>query len=312
MKSEYDILLKLVARAFYREGLDLCYVSEIPRSKMLKYETAGLIISTLDSLSRVDWIEENNLIANMRLNPRLQRVVIHFLEQEHFIMRVYVREKRPSTVIFDSSQILNRGGKVHSFVKIDYLSFVDSVQLRLHNTRSHLCCELARLRYTIKPKSAMTNKLELKKSESEVDCLNHSNFDNKTMLKPILYDANILVDQSTHLKQIKDMIRRFEHQLRPITNQLNRLNEFSAPNCGTFKSWFNKIAINNQRFSETFEKTSKISGAKSLQDVNHRKKQYIVGIKKKYKYTGLSMVEVTEIEEYNNLIQDINLKWESI
>jgi hypothetical protein len=227
-----------------------------------------------------EWIEEDNLAANTRLDYGLLKCIMRFLEQEHFITRVHVREKDPCTVVTHGGQISMRGGKVHTFATIDYLSFVDSIRLRIHLIRSYLCNELETIDHELR--YICSQSFESKKSNPEyifepaVSIRGTDIYYNNKSETDYEIDSSMISENykrpselSTRKIQICDLIVRFNEQLEPITDQLSKLNTHKTPNCGTFENWIQKISLNNKTFSDTKNKITRFSTLESTKRLSN-------------------------------------------
>jgi len=270
MISEYRYLVKLVARAFYSENIYLQDIIEKDHSKNLMNETAGICIAILDKLVEEEWIEENNLSVNLRIDSELLRCVMQFFEKEHFIHRIYIREKLCFTVITKDRQIITENGKVYTFVSLDYPGFIDSIRMRFHVIRSNLCHQLNKLNLSMKNchyqcvKKAeffMDNKdcLIIQKTEFSSSYIKTPSCDlfltkfNEVNQKITL---NLLCDGSKNnyddfglRDTLSDIITRFDDQLKPITEQLIKLSKFKTLDKLSLENWFRKISKKRERNS---------------------------------------------------------------
>jgi len=141
MYTNYKTLVRMVARVFYSDNIRLLY-KEKNRFKILKYDTAGLMILVLDILTEEDWIDEEELAIKTKLNCQLLRIIIRFLYQEHCIRREFLKNNKNKCNFISGMKYDWKIKKTRVFVSINYQSFTKMVRLRLNLIRSKLYSEL--------------------------------------------------------------------------------------------------------------------------------------------------------------------------
>jgi len=105
---------------------------------MDKVDRRGMAVLILDTLTRMQWVKEEDLAARLKLHPKQLRRTLRFLEQELLVRREHRREKPPPRPNLPEADEAARRPHTYSYCCIDYAQAIDMTRLRLHHMRKKL------------------------------------------------------------------------------------------------------------------------------------------------------------------------------
>ncbi|WCJ22005.1 Transcription factor TFIIE alpha subunit [Euphorbia peplus] len=262
----FNRLVKLVARAFY----DDFTTKGDNQPKMGRSDNRGIAVVVLDTLTRKQWVREEDLAKELKLHSKQLRRILRFFEEEKLVTRDHRKETAKGAKIYSAAvaatadQQTTREGEekiklhTHSYCCLDYSQICDVVRYRLHRMKKKLKDELESkntVQEYICPKCARRyTALDALRLVSLVDEFFHCES----------CDGELVAESDTLAKQeggdgdgddnarrrrrekLKDMLQKLEVQLKPLLEQLNRVKDLDAPEFGSLQSW-ESIARRNSK-----------------------------------------------------------------
>ncbi|MQL81768.1 hypothetical protein Taro_014236 [Colocasia esculenta] len=151
MTEPFNRLVKLAARAFY----DDFTTKADNQPKTGRGENRGLAVVVLDSLTKRQWVREEDLAKSLKLHTKQLRRTLRFFEEEKLVTRDHRKETAKGSKIFsaavaataDGQQTAKEGDEkmkihTHSYCCLDYAQIYDVVRYRLHRMKKKLKDEL--------------------------------------------------------------------------------------------------------------------------------------------------------------------------
>ncbi|XP_057505584.1 uncharacterized protein LOC130788895 [Actinidia eriantha] len=245
----FNRLVKLAARAFYDDK----------SAKTERSDDKGFAVVVLDALTRRQWVREENLAKDLKLNLKKLRKTLHFFEEEKLITRCYRKESTEGAKLYSAAVAAAAGHqtrrdgddkiKLHtqSYCCLDYAQIYDVVRYKLHHMKKKL-----------------KDELENKNSVQEYICPNcrkrYDAFDAPRLLSiaddsfhcescngEVVVDSQKLANQESgdgddnatrqHRDKLKDLLQKLDVQLKPLTDQLSILKDLPAPEFGSLQAW---------------------------------------------------------------------------
>ncbi|KAL1560753.1 transcription initiation factor IIE subunit alpha-like isoform X1 [Salvia divinorum] len=252
----FNRLVKLAARAFYD---DITTKGE-NQQKTGRSDNRGIAVVVLDTLTKRQWVREEDLAKDLKLHTKQLRRTLRFFEEEKLVTRDHRKETAKGAKVYNAavaatgdSQQTGREGDdkqkmhVHSYCCLDYAQIYDVVRYRLHRMKKKL-----------------KDELESKNTIQEYVCPNcgkrYTALDALQLVSP--YDEyfhcescnGVLVAESDKLAiqdlgdgddnarkhrhdKIKDMLSKMEVQLKPLIDQLARVKDLPIPEYGNLQAW---------------------------------------------------------------------------
>mmetsp|Transcript_17360 Transcript_17360/g.44111 ORF Transcript_17360/g.44111 Transcript_17360/m.44111 type:complete len:462 (-) Transcript_17360:188-1573(-) len=242
-------LVRLAARCFYSGQVP---PPDTTRNKRKGMDTRGLAVVALDALTRREWVEEDELAADLKINPHVLRKTLRVLEDEQFLRREHRKFKDKQKAEEAAAAGEERKplyAKTQSLCCIDYPRVVEILQLRIHLMRKKLKdeleeadpimtyrCGMCRKTYTsfdaVRLLSFTDHKLHCEDCESEVE--QELGADGETGDD----------DQRRARKQMRKKLQaKMEMQLKPLLSQLNEVKGVDPPDYGFHQDWTREQAL---------------------------------------------------------------------
>lgn len=270
--SGYKKLVKLASRAFFA-GPCPPREAEAPqpssRNKFAKVDTTGLAIIVLDTLTRKEWIKEDELADELKLHPKMLRRCMRYLEQEGFVQREHRKEtkrgaKRDAVTLAaavtaapaadDEDEIEGPARSyTHSYCALDYAVLFDSLQYRLHVMRKTIKEEL-------EGKDPMQNYLcpspQCQSQYSSLDALSLPVSEEGefccercgAVLQQVFAPGKAGDDAARRQRRetMRALQSKMEAQLRPLVELVTALRDVTPPDFGSLNDWAIN-SLNEQR-----------------------------------------------------------------
>ncbi|KAJ1695308.1 hypothetical protein LUZ63_012006 [Rhynchospora breviuscula] len=252
----FNRLVKLAARAFY----DDITMKGDNQPKTGRGDNRGIAVVVLDALARRQWVREEDLAKALKLHSKQLRRILRFFEEEKFVTRDHRKESAKGAKIFSAAVAAATGkghqtGKegeekvkihTHSYCCLDYAQIYDVVRYRIHKMKKKLKDELDS-RNTVQTYVCPN----CGKRYSAFDALQLISFtddvfhcercDGELVAESDKLAADEMGDgddsRSRRREKLKDLLKRIEEQLNPLTIQLNRVKDLPVPDFGTLQQW---------------------------------------------------------------------------
>ncbi|RYQ92578.1 hypothetical protein Ahy_B09g098805 isoform B [Arachis hypogaea] len=256
MVEHYNKLVKLVARAFYD---DLTSKGD-NQPKSGRSDNRGIAVVILDALTRRQWVREEDLAKDLKLHTKQLRRTLRFFEEEKIITRFHRKETAKGAKIFsaavaatvDAQHPTKEGEEkvklhTHSYCCLDYAQIYDVVRYRLHRMKHKLKDELDN-KNTVQEYICTTcgkryNALDaLRLISFEDDDFHCESCNGKLEIESdkIAAQDGGDVDENARRRRrekLKDMLQKLESELKPLTDQLNRVKDLPVPDFGNLQAW---------------------------------------------------------------------------
>ncbi|XP_057735421.1 uncharacterized protein LOC130950842 isoform X1 [Arachis stenosperma] len=256
MVEHYNKLVKLVARAFYE---DLTSKGD-NQPKSGRSDNRGIAVVILDALTRRQWVREEDLAKDLKLHTKQLRRTLRFFEEEKIITRFHRKETAKGAKIFsaavaatvDAQHPTKEGEEkvklhTHSYCCLDYAQIYDVVRYRLHRMKHKLKDELDN-KNTVQEYICTTcgkryNALDaLRLISFEDDDFHCESCNGKLEIESdkIAAQDGGDVDENARRRRrekLKDMLQKLESELKPLTDQLNRVKDLPVPDFGNLQAW---------------------------------------------------------------------------
>lgn len=232
----FNRLVKLVARAFYDDKT----TKGDNQPKVGRGDNHGIGVVVLDSLTRRQWVKEDDLSKCLKVHSKQLRKTLRFFEEEKLVSRV---DRKEGGAKEGEEKIKPR---THSYWNLDYAQIYDVVRYRLHRMKKKLKDELDN-KNTV-PEYICSN---CKKRYNALDALQLISPDgesfqcescNGELVEKIdklaaqeVGDGNDNARRRRH-EEAEDMLKKIEVQLKPIMEQLNRVKDLPPPEFETFEA----------------------------------------------------------------------------
>ncbi|XP_047330797.1 general transcription factor IIE subunit 1-like [Impatiens glandulifera] len=252
----FNRLVKLAARAFYD---DITTKGENQQPKTMRSDNRGIAVVILDALTRRQWVREEDLAKDLKLHSKQLRRTLRFFEEEKLVTRDHRKESAKGAKIHNAAVAavadgqFNRDGDdkiklhTHSYCCLDYAQIFDVVRYRLQRMRKKLKDELDN-RNTIQEyicpncgkRYNALDALQLMSPEDE-------DFHCESCNGALVAESDKLAAQETgdgdenarrrRRDKLKDMLQKMEEQLKPLSEQLNRVKDLPVPEFGPLAAW---------------------------------------------------------------------------
>ena len=223
-------------------------------SPPLQHTFKGLAVLLIDYLAsaKVDgYADEVTISADLRLSQKNVRKALRYLESERLVAAESVKFsfKRRNAEEVDDPEVEERKRKeTHVFWCIDYPRLVDTLRLKLHKvkeTLKHQVEGIQALQKYICPRcGAQFSSLDaialLDPTTGVFRCEDCGGELTEMVEGPSASTAGAGASSSLRERQtfFKDLLARFEVQLKPILDQLEKLREVSPPDYGPLQDWY--------------------------------------------------------------------------
>ncbi|RHN42063.1 putative transcription initiation factor IIE subunit alpha, TFIIEalpha/SarR/Rpc3 HTH [Medicago truncatula] len=150
MIEPYNKLVKLAARAFYDDPTS----KGDDQPKTGRSDNRGIDVVILDALTRKQWVREEDLAKDLKLNTKELRRRLQSFAEEKIITRDQRKETAKGAKIYSAAVAATADatkGKMgeekvklhtHSYCCLDYAQIYDVVRYRLHHMKHKLKDEL--------------------------------------------------------------------------------------------------------------------------------------------------------------------------
>lgn len=251
----FNRLVKLAARAFYD---DITTKGE-NQPKTMRSDNRGIAVVILDALTRRQWVREEDLAKDLKLHSKQLRRTLRFFEEEKLVTRDHRKESAKGAKLHNAAVAavadgqFNRDGDdkiklhTHSYCCLDYAQIFDVVRYRLQRMKKKLKDELDN-RNTIQEyicpncgkRYNALDALQLISPEDE-------DFHCESCNGALVAESDKLAAQETgdgdenarrrRRDKLKDMLQKMEEQLKPLSEQLNRVKDLPVPEFGPLAAW---------------------------------------------------------------------------
>ncbi|GAA0148045.1 general transcription factor [Lithospermum erythrorhizon] len=265
----FNRLVKLAARAFY----DDITKGDNP-SKNTRSDNRGIAVVVLDALTRRQWVREEDLAKDLKLQTKQLRRTLRFFEQEKLIAVDHRKETAKSAKIYNSAfndnnnyyvhsangngngSSINNGGNgmgddkvkmhTHSYCCLDYAQIHDVVRYRLHRMRKYLRDQLDDKNkiqeYLCSDCGKKYNALDVSRLISMEDMNFHCERCNAELVAEMDNAGEGAGEGDDNARKrsrekYNDMLNRMEVQLKPLVEQLNRVKDLAVPELGSLQAW---------------------------------------------------------------------------
>ncbi|XP_022759084.1 general transcription factor IIE subunit 1-like [Durio zibethinus] len=253
----FNRLVKLAGRAFY----DDVTTKGDNQPKTGRGDNRGIAVVVLDALTRRQWVREEDLAKELKLHSKQLRRTLRLFEEEKLVTRDHRRETAKGAKIYSAAVAATgdsqQGGKdgeekiklhTHSYCCLDYAQTYDVVRYRLHRMRKKLKDELENKNtvqeYVCRPGCGKRyNALDALRLVSMEDEYFHCERCNGELVaesdKLAAQDGGDGDDNARRRRRekLKDMLQKMEVQLKPLTDQLNRVKDLPIPEFGSLQAW---------------------------------------------------------------------------
>ncbi|XVF31748.1 hypothetical protein REPUB_Repub17cG0018700 [Reevesia pubescens] len=243
----FNRLVKLAARAFY----DDVTTKGDNQPKMGRGDNRGIAVVVLDALTRRQWVREEDLAKELKLHSKQLRRILRLFEEEKLVTRDHRKETAKGAKVYSAAVAATadtlHGGKegeekiklhTHSYCCLDYAQVYDVVRYRLHRMKKKLKDELED-KNTVQEYNAL-DALRLVSLEDEYFHCERCNGE-------LVAESDKLAAQEVgdgddnarrrRREKLKDMLQKIEVQLKPLTEQLNRVKDLPIPEFGSLQAW---------------------------------------------------------------------------
>eukprot|EP00244_Chara_vulgaris_P014469 TRINITY_DN9071_c0_g1_i2.p1 TRINITY_DN9071_c0_g1~~TRINITY_DN9071_c0_g1_i2.p1 ORF type:complete len:559 (+),score=161.15 TRINITY_DN9071_c0_g1_i2:41-1717(+) len=263
-------LVKLIARAFYDD--------EIPprpanRPKSDKSDNKGIAVVILDALTRREWVKEEDLARQLCIHPKQLRRTLRVLEEEMIVIREHRRESVKSTKVLQAAMgatsapspqegdLPTGQGRLHthSYCCLDYAQIYDVIRYRLHRAKRKIKDELEDrnvLQEYVCPNPSCRRRysaLDALRLISLTDELFHCEGCNADLVAESDKLAAAAAgeggeDNADNARRkrrelLKEMLHKLEKQLKPLTDQVEKIKDLTPPDFGPLAEWVANTAL---------------------------------------------------------------------
>ncbi|XVF31746.1 hypothetical protein REPUB_Repub17cG0018700 [Reevesia pubescens] len=252
----FNRLVKLAARAFY----DDVTTKGDNQPKMGRGDNRGIAVVVLDALTRRQWVREEDLAKELKLHSKQLRRILRLFEEEKLVTRDHRKETAKGAKVYSAAVAATadtlHGGKegeekiklhTHSYCCLDYAQVYDVVRYRLHRMKKKLKDELEDKNtvqeYVCPGCGKRYNALDALRLVSLEDEYFHCERCNGELVA----ESDKLAAQEVgdgddnarrrRREKLKDMLQKIEVQLKPLTEQLNRVKDLPIPEFGSLQAW---------------------------------------------------------------------------
>ncbi|CAL9213547.1 unnamed protein product [Arabidopsis halleri] len=250
-------LVRLVARAFYDD-----YTTKSDhQQKSARSDNRGIAAVVLDALARRQWVREEDLAKDLQLHAKQLRKIIRLFEEEKLIMRDHRKETAKGAKMYSAAVAATTDGRAedkvklhtHSYCCLDYAQICDVVRFRLHRMKKRLKDELEDKNtvqeYGCPNCQRKYNALDaLRLISMEDDSFHCENCNGELVVECNKLTSEEVVDGDDNARRrrrekLKNMLQKLEVQMKPLTDQLNRVKDLPIPEFGSFLAWEARAAM---------------------------------------------------------------------
>ncbi|KAK6946972.1 TFIIEalpha/SarR/Rpc3 HTH domain [Dillenia turbinata] len=254
--NPFKRLVKLAARAFY----DDISTKGDNQPKTGRSDNRGLVVVVLDALTRRQWAREEDLAKELKLHSKQLRRTLRFLEEEKMVSRDHRKETAKGAKMYNAAIAATTDGQqngkeheekiklhTHSYCCLDYAQIYDVVRYRIHRLRKKIKDELEdknTVQEYICPNCGKRyNALDALRLVSMDDEDFHCESCNAALVaesdKLAAQDIGDGDDNARRRRRekLKDMLQKMEIQLKPLTEQLNRVKDLPVPEYRGLQAW---------------------------------------------------------------------------
>eukprot|EP00252_Welwitschia_mirabilis_P019576 TRINITY_DN4565_c0_g1_i3.p1 TRINITY_DN4565_c0_g1~~TRINITY_DN4565_c0_g1_i3.p1 ORF type:complete len:432 (-),score=130.71 TRINITY_DN4565_c0_g1_i3:866-2161(-) len=219
-----------------------------------------MAVVVLDSLTRRQWVKEDDLAKELKLHSKQLRRILRFFEEERLITRDHRRETAKGAKAFSAAVAATADGQqngketeekmklhTHSYCCIDYAQIYDVVRYRIHrmkkrlkdeledrNTLQEYTCRNCNRRY-----SALDALLLVSYNEDSFHC---ENCNTELVAESDKLAAEEKGDgddngRRRRREKLRELLDKMEVQLKPLTEQLAKVKDLPVPDFGTLLQW---------------------------------------------------------------------------
>ncbi|XP_061999486.1 transcription initiation factor IIE subunit alpha-like [Rosa rugosa] len=244
----FNRLVKLAARALYDD--DIATYSSKGANSQLKsgrsVENRGIGVVVLEALSRRQWVREEDLAKDLKLNSKQLRRTLQFFEEEKLVTRDHRKERHAKKEGEEKIKL-----HTYSYCCLDYAQMYDVVRYRLHrmkkrlkdaledkNTVQQYLCHNCGNRY-----NALDALRLISMEDDEYFHCERCNGKlvvvetNNELASPQVGDEESNISRRQRREKSKVMLRNMEEQLKPLMEQINRVKDLPVPQFGTLRDW---------------------------------------------------------------------------
>lgn len=223
-------------------------------------DNRGMAVVVLDTLTRKQWIREEDLAKILKLHSKQLRRTLRFFEEEKLVTREHRKETAKGAKMHnaaiaataDGQQPVKEGDEknkihTHSYCCLDYAQIYDVVRYRLHRMKKKLKDELDS-RNTIQQyicpncgrRYSAFDALQL---VSMIDEYFHcENCNGELIAESDKLAADEMGDGDDNARRrrrekLRDMLQKMEDQLKPLMTQLARVKDLPVPEFGGLLAW---------------------------------------------------------------------------
>lgn len=252
----FNRLVKLAARAFY----DDITTKADNQPKTGRSDNRGIAVVVLDALTRRQWVREEDLAKDLKLHSKQLRRTLRFFEEEKLITRDHRKETAKGAKIYsaavaatvDGTQNGKEGDEkvklhTHSYCCLDYAQIYDVVRYRLYRMRKKLKDELDNKNIVVDYICPKCGKRYNALDALRLVDMNDDNFHCEVCNGIVEVDTGKLAAQESgdgddnarrrRRDKLEDLLKKMEVQLKPLTDQLNRVKDLPVPEFGSLQGW---------------------------------------------------------------------------
>ncbi|KAI3972884.1 hypothetical protein MKX01_019542 [Papaver californicum] len=207
-----------------------------------------MAVVILDALTRRQWVREEDLAKDLKLGTKQLRHILCIFEEEKLVTRVSRKETaRFNAAVANITDGHGKEGekkKVHtySYCCLDYSQICDVVRYKLHHMKQKLKDELDSSNtveeYLCPRCKKMYNALDALQLISPTG--GGFQFENCNGDLKLASDEMGGGDDNARRRRrekSRDMLQKMEEQLKPLLEQLDRVEHLTCPEFGTLKEW---------------------------------------------------------------------------
>ncbi|KAG0485340.1 hypothetical protein HPP92_009216 [Vanilla planifolia] len=252
----FNRLVRLAARAFY----DDITMKGDNQPKTGRGDNRGMAVVVLDALTRRQWVREEDLAKALKLHSKQLRRTLRYFEEEKLVSREHRKETAKGAKVYNAAVAATADGQppvkegdeknkmhTHSYCCLDYAQIYDVVRYRLHRMKKKLKDELDS-RNTIQQyicpncgrRYSAFDALQLVSMTDEY--FHCENCNGELVAESDKLAAEEIGDGDDNARRrrrekLKDMLQKFEEQLKPLTTQLARVKDLPVPEFGSLLAW---------------------------------------------------------------------------
>ncbi|XP_024629315.1 general transcription factor IIE subunit 1 [Medicago truncatula] len=255
MIEPYNKLVKLAARAFYDDPTS----KGDDQPKTGRSDNRGIDVVILDALTRKQWVREEDLAKDLKLNTKELRRRLQSFAEEKIITRDQRKETAKGAKIYSAAVAATADatkGKMgeekvklhtHSYCCLDYAQIYDVVRYRLHHMKHKLKDELEN-KNTVQEyictncgkRYNALDALRLISFEDEDFHCEHCNGKLEVESDKLAAQEGEDGDENARRRRrekLKDMLQKMEVQLKPLIDQIGRVKDLPVPEFGSLQAW---------------------------------------------------------------------------